>query len=390
MDASGAATEVVSAVTPRASGKRARPPESTSAGSSVGTPSRCGSRVRFSHVQVRHYGREVWGGGGVPADDGPPLGLGWDVTGERSVELKAYEDERRPTKMSKDVYAVEGCVEANQRRQLLLGQGATQKQIKQAIKQVVQLNADRWKVRIVPRSRHPRCPCPCARLSRPTRAALNRPDRVSPCVYLVLACRRHVQASEVLFGDAWLFRSQQQAEASELIAMLGLPLNSGARELSVAHWDSDRACAAEVASALGLKLENLMDDGTSTGKEEGDEGAGAGETSEEEDADADAAQSPPGAGGGIRWQVATQALQAFTGPTVLVISCHDVPASCAQSALPLLSRLVGAVAQAHVASHVTYQRKGHVSVVLRGWHMDTIEADWSDEDSDEFCISPLH
>ena len=81
--------------------------------------------------------------------------------------------------------------------------------------------------------------------------------------------------SEVLFGDAWLFRSQQQAEASELIAMLGLPLNSGARELSVAHWDSDRACAAEVASALGLKLENLMDDGTSTGNEEGDEGAGA-------------------------------------------------------------------------------------------------------------------
>ena len=72
------------------------------------------------------------------------------MTAERSIELKAYEDERRPTHMTKDVYACEGCIEANQRRQLLLGSGSTPKQIKQAIKQVVQLNADRWKVRISP------------------------------------------------------------------------------------------------------------------------------------------------------------------------------------------------------------------------------------------------
>ena len=84
------------------------------------------------------------------------------------MELKAYEDER-PTKMSKDVYAVEGCVEANQRRQLLLGQGCdAPKQIKQAIKQVVQLNADRWKVRSRSSRRPPRLRLR-ARPSRPIR-----------------------------------------------------------------------------------------------------------------------------------------------------------------------------------------------------------------------------
>ena len=139
---------VVSVATPASNGKRARPPSPGS--NCAGTPSRNGSRVRFSHVQVRQYEREVWGGGGVPADDGPPLGLSWDVANERSVELNEYEDERRSSRMSKDVYAMEGCVDSNQRRQLLLGAGSTQKQIKQAIKQVVQLNADRWKVRATP------------------------------------------------------------------------------------------------------------------------------------------------------------------------------------------------------------------------------------------------
>jgi hypothetical protein len=57
--------------------------------------------------------------------------------------------------------------------------------------------------------------------------------------------------------------------------------------------------------------------------------------------------------------------------------------------LALLSRLVGCVANAHIASQVTKQRRGNVSVVLRGWAADKIEADWSDEESDEFCISPL-
>jgi lauroyl/myristoyl acyltransferase len=31
----------------------------------------------------------MWGGGGVPADDGPPLGLGWGVKEEREVDIDA-------------------------------------------------------------------------------------------------------------------------------------------------------------------------------------------------------------------------------------------------------------------------------------------------------------
>ena len=58
--------------------------------------------------------------------------------------------------------------------------------------------------------------------------------------------------------------------------------------------------------------------------------------------------------------------------------------------LALLSRLVGCVANAHIASQVTKQRRGNVSVVLRGWADDKIEADWSDDEPDEFGVSPLH
>lgn len=56
----------------------------------------------------------------------------------------------------------------------------------------------------------------------------------------------------------------------------------------------------------------------------------------------------------------------------------------------LLGRLVGCVAHSHIASQVVSSTRGKVSIVLRGWADDKIEADWSDEESDEFCISPLH
>jgi hypothetical protein len=39
---------------------------------------------------------------------------------------------------------------------------------------------------------------------------------------------------------------------------------------------------------------------------------------------------------------------------------------------------------------VLHSRRGNVSVVLRGWAEDKIEADWSEDEPDEFCISPLH
>ena len=165
--------------------------------------------------------------------------------------------------------------------------------------------------------------------------------------------------------------------------MLGMPHGSSARELSVDNWESEAACAKEVAHALGIGVESLLLPGAAAGKADA-------EASEEEADSEEGEAARPAAGRNIRWNVATQAMQSFAAPTVLVIGCGGLAAKAASRALSLLSRLVGAVAQAHVASHVTYQRKGQVSVVLRGWSDDTIEADWSDEDSDEFCISPLH
>jgi len=56
----------------------------------------------------------------------------------------------------------------------------------------------------------------------------------------------------------------------------------------------------------------------------------------------------------------------------------------------LLSRLVGCVANSHIAAQVLHSRRGNVSVVLRGWGDDKIEAEWAEDDPDEFSISPLH
>jgi hypothetical protein len=110
------------------------------------------SKVRFSHVTVRELGMEIWGGGGVPADDGPPLGLSWDLQSTRHVNIDDWEAEREQSRTPKDSYCFEGCVEPNVRRQMLLGAGSTHKQIKAATKAVAQLNQDRWKVR------SPTCP----------------------------------------------------------------------------------------------------------------------------------------------------------------------------------------------------------------------------------------
>ena len=114
---------------------------------------------------------EIWGGGGVPADDGPPLGLSWNLQSTRHVNIDEFEDERELSRTPKDSYCVEvcaraahvattephathapraptatthaerahwrhggrpvqGCVEPYVRRQMLLGSGSTHKQIK--------------------------------------------------------------------------------------------------------------------------------------------------------------------------------------------------------------------------------------------------------------------
>ena len=35
--------------------------------------------VKFGHVEVREFEREGGGGGAVPSDGGPTLGLGWGL-----------------------------------------------------------------------------------------------------------------------------------------------------------------------------------------------------------------------------------------------------------------------------------------------------------------------
>ena len=105
------------------------------------------SRVRFSHVEIREHALEIWGGGGVPADDGPPLGLSDTVTRQVVTSIDDFEEEREQERTPKDMYCVEGCMEPNLRRQMLLGSGCTQKQIRASTKAVAQLNQDRWKVR---------------------------------------------------------------------------------------------------------------------------------------------------------------------------------------------------------------------------------------------------
>ena len=106
------------------------------------------SRVRFGMVRIRTHGVEMWGGGGVPADDGPPLGLGWEVEGERAVDLDDFEVERESARTPKDSYCMLGCVEPGQRQEMLLGSGFALKQIRAVTKQVAQLNAERWKVQL--------------------------------------------------------------------------------------------------------------------------------------------------------------------------------------------------------------------------------------------------
>ena len=111
--------------------------------------SRSGRSVRFSHIDIRLHGIEIWGGGGVPGDDGPPLGLGWSVEGERRVELDDFEVERLRSRTPKDAYCTSGCVDPSMRAQILLRCGSTPRQINTIKREVAKLNRERWQVRRV-------------------------------------------------------------------------------------------------------------------------------------------------------------------------------------------------------------------------------------------------
>ena len=156
------------------------------------------------------------------------------------------------------------------------------------------------------------------------------------------------QASELVFGDAWLFRAPRHADTTEVLAMLGQPEGHGC-ELSTSHWDSDEACARELAPALGVTVEALLSAPSDDGEEAGED---------------------------MVWSAACEAMQNLGEQVVLLIGC-DQTYPCG---LELLGRLVGCVANAHIASQVMQAQRGNVTIVLHGWADDKIEADWSDEE----------
>jgi len=123
-------------------------------------------------------------------------------------------------------------------------------------------------------------------------------------------------------------------------------------------------------------VETLYAPGTSLSEDGRDGGVGSGEEDEDEG---------EGEDGEILWAACSEAMQNHPGQLVLLIRCDQVYST----GLSLLGRLVGCVANAHIAAQVLHSSRGQVSVVLRGWADDKIEAEWSDEEPDEFCISPL-
>jgi len=162
-------------------------------------------------------------------------------------------------------------------------------------------------------------------------------------------------------------------DKAELLAMLGQPECRGA-ELDTTRWESAWQCARELAGPLQVDPSTLL---SAAAEEEG----GQGGVDRCQPADAAGASAEEG----ILWASCTSAMQALSEQIVLLIRCAEVNAST----LALLGRLVGCVANAHIAAQVLQGQRGHVSVILHGWADDKIEADWSDEEADEFCVSPL-
>lgn len=196
----------------------------------------------------------------------------------------------------------------------------------------------------------------------------------NPNVCLDSAPRGAAQASELLFGDAWLFRAPRHTDATELLAMLGQPDTHGT-ELNVSNWDCAESCARELAVPLRVAPHVLLASSVDT-----------------EDAADEAGSGPED---GMLWARVSDAMQSLGENVVLMIHCSSEAEGGGSRekhahALSFLGRLVGCVAHAHVASQVMQSMRGRVSIVLRGWADDKIEADWSDEESDEFCISALH
>ena len=216
------------------------------------------------------------------------------------------------------------------------------------------------------------------------------------------------QASEVIFGDLWLFRVPVRADPAELLAMLGQPDGRG-YELTVSNWSSAADLARELAAPLNITAHQLL-----VPVEPNPNLPSLVETSDQDSLDSLASSGEgrttrSSTSETIDWTVASRAMQACMEQVVLIIrvgssagmarggiSSHQQQVHTRETSSEvslsdaLLSRLVGCVANSHIAAQVLHSRRGNVSVVLRGWGDDKIEAEWAEDDPDEFSISPLH
>jgi len=161
------------------------------------------TKVRFGEVHIRTHSMELWGGGGVPQDDGPPLGLSFDVIEERSVQIEEWENERENARTPKDAYCAVGCVEPMRRAAILMRCGSTLKQIRTVKQAVARLNKQRW------------------------------------------------QATAMLYEDNWLFSMPHSTDSSDLLAMLGPRHEAETICLDACGWTSAEAFAASLGGLVG-------------------------------------------------------------------------------------------------------------------------------------------
>ena len=140
-----------------------------------------------------------------------------------------------------------------------------------------------------------------------------------------------------------------------MLAMLGQPDGRGF-ELIVSNWDCPEACARELAKPLNVSAETLLapaSEGRSELSEEAEEGASESQAASSMGEDA------------IAWSTAVSAMQSLPEQVVLLVRCHEAPhglggstrgqqqdARCSDLGHALLGRLVGCVANAHIAAQV--------------------------------------
>eukprot|EP00658_Telonema_sp_P-2_P022801 TRINITY_DN19125_c0_g1_i2.p1 TRINITY_DN19125_c0_g1~~TRINITY_DN19125_c0_g1_i2.p1 ORF type:complete len:281 (-),score=47.10 TRINITY_DN19125_c0_g1_i2:9-851(-) len=106
-------------------------------------------RCSFGGVEIREYNIVMSGGGGIPSEGGPPLGLGWDVVNESSVSLAEFEQARIGVRSPREVYMSEGYLSSRQRSRILKQVGHSKKEIKKAAKKVEEVVTGRWELNTV-------------------------------------------------------------------------------------------------------------------------------------------------------------------------------------------------------------------------------------------------